>query len=75
MRSTSWSAWPGASTMPVCSRRPERSTHTSVPALIITSVTSGSARSGSSGPRPSTRAITRDDERVELGRGQERVRA
>ena len=53
---------------PVRSRRPARSTHTSRPALTITSVTSGSASSGSSGPRPSTRATTRATSAVEVGR-------
>ena len=42
-----------------CARRPSRSIQTRPPPLTITSVTVGSARNGSSGPSPTTRASTR----------------
>ena len=45
-------------TMGTRSRRPPRSTHTRPGPLTMTSVTSGSARIGSSGPSPHTSAST-----------------
>ena len=59
IRSMRWGTVASSSTSSVAFEPPWRSTHTAPPPLTITSVTVGSARNGSRGPSPLSRAKAR----------------